>query len=47
MPECANHLRDFCRGFSQMGGLTEFIDVGNGDGRADHQIKRKLRYLKG
>jgi hypothetical protein len=37
----SNCLRDFCRGFCQTGGLSEFIDVGDGDDRADHQIKGK------
>jgi hypothetical protein len=41
MHESSNCLRDFCRGFSQTGGLSEFIDVGDGDDRADHQIKGK------
>ncbi|KAI9698617.1 MAG: hypothetical protein M1820_007416 [Bogoriella megaspora] len=39
MHEASNRLRDFCRGFCQTGGLSEFIDVGDGDDRADHQIK--------
>jgi hypothetical protein len=39
MHEHANNLRDFCRGFCQMGGLSEFVDVGGGDDQADHQIK--------
>lgn len=39
MHEAANSLRDFSRGFCQMGGLTEFTDVGEGDDQADHQIK--------
>lgn len=37
--DVSNQLRDFCRGFCQTGGLSEFIDVGDGDDRADHQIK--------
>lgn len=39
MEEASNLLRDFCRGFCQTGGLSEFIDVGDGKDRADHQIK--------
>jgi hypothetical protein len=39
MREGSSQLRDFCRGFCQTGGLSEFIDVGDGAGRADHEIK--------
>jgi hypothetical protein len=41
MHEGSKCLRDFCRGFCQTGGLSDFIDVGDGDDRADHQIKGK------
>ncbi|OBT40544.1 hypothetical protein VE00_08996 [Pseudogymnoascus sp. WSF 3629] len=44
--EASNLLRDFCRGFCQTGGLSEFIDVGDGKDRADHQIKGVLEHFK-
>lgn len=43
MREHASSLRDFCKGFCQMGGMTEFIDVGGGADQADHQIKGTKR----
>lgn len=46
MQEASNLLRDFCRGFCQTGGLSEFIDVGDGKDRADHQIKGVLEHFK-
>ncbi|KAL5379282.1 hypothetical protein DPSP01_008555 [Paraphaeosphaeria sporulosa] len=46
MYEASNRLRDFCRGFCQTGGLSEFIDVGDGDDRADHQIKGVLQHFQ-
>ncbi|KAF2730556.1 hypothetical protein EJ04DRAFT_473585 [Polyplosphaeria fusca] len=46
MHEGSNHLRDFCRGFCQTGGLSEFIDVGDGSGRADHEIKGVLQHFQ-
>ncbi|KFY99451.1 hypothetical protein V500_01372 [Pseudogymnoascus sp. VKM F-4518 (FW-2643)] len=46
MHEASNLLRDFCRGFCQTGGLSEFIDVGDGKDRADHQIKGVLEHFK-
>ena len=45
MHEASSRLRDFCRGFCQTGGLSEFIDVGSGDDRADHEIKGKKTWL--
>lgn len=41
MYEVSNRLHDFCCGFCQTGGLSEFIDVGDGDNRADYKIKGK------
>ena len=46
MHKPADHLRDFCRGFSQVGGWAEFIDVGDGNGQADHQIKGKTLFTE-
>jgi hypothetical protein len=42
MTEASGQLRDFSRGFSQVGGLVDFIDVGDGREQADHQIKGKI-----
>lgn len=41
MYDVADKLRDFFKGFCQMGGLTDVIDVGGGAGQADHQIEGK------
>jgi hypothetical protein len=41
MNDAAGQLLDFTRGFSQVGGLSDFIDVGSGKDQADHQIKGK------
>jgi len=42
MNEAAGQLLDFTRGFSQVGGLVDFIDIGDGREQADHQIKGKI-----
>lgn len=37
--EHANKLKDFARGFSQVGGSSAFIDVGGSKEQADYEIK--------
>ena len=44
MLDVSDKLRDFIRGFNQMGGLTEFIDVGYGKERVDKQLVGTICY---
>jgi hypothetical protein len=46
MSEAAGQLLDFARGFSQVSGLVDFIDIGDGREQADHQIKGKILHHK-